>query len=235
MMDKRNKTINPLTPGEFYHLIPGPEFSVIGPVYKNQTPDWNADKKLSFNIGTIKLGETWETNMRFRVLKEGSYTLFGPGSCINFKDSMGNAAEPLCLGNEGSFTASSNPVINPLSYQTIDLSIPQRTDEPGATEILTRFPVKFTSSYSGAPNKEVTVDISYVHDHDPAVLIRTEKYYQGSSLPDIETLYADFSLASLPVGSYHYHIHAYTDDASGNVESAECTYTTSDKNFIKLE
>ncbi|MFA5267621.1 MAG: vWA domain-containing protein [Methanoregula sp.] len=234
MMDKYNKTINPLT-GKVFHLIPGPEFSVIGPVYKNQTTDWNADKKLSFDIGTIRLGETWETNMRFRVLKEGSYTLFGPGSCINFKDSLGNAAEPLCLGNEGSFTASNDPVPNPLSYQTIDLSIPQRTDEPGATEILTRFPVKFYSTYSGAPGKEVTVDISYVHDHDPAVLIRTEKYIQGSPSPYIETLYADFSLASKPVGGYHYHIHAYTDDANGYQESGECTYTTSDKNFIKLE
>jgi hypothetical protein len=226
MVDKYNST---------HHLIPGPDFSVIGPVITNQTNEWNtAPEKLSFNIGTVKLGETWETNFRLRVLKEGSYTLFGPGSCIHFKDSEGNDAEPLCLDNQSSFSASYNPIINPLSHQAIDLSIPQRTDG-GGSELITKFPVKFTSTYSGAPGNEVTVNIYYVHDTDPQVLVRTEKYIQGAASPHIETIYADFSLASLPVGSYHYHIEAYAIDAAGRQDSASYMYTTSDKNFIKLE
>ena len=36
----------------------------------NQSSDWAADNKLDFNIGTMKIGESWEATFRLKVKKE---------------------------------------------------------------------------------------------------------------------------------------------------------------------
>ena len=74
MVDKYNATTN---------HIPGPDFAQIGPLIVNQTTEWNNNKSLNFNIGLVKLGDTWETNFRLRVLKEG--TIISVQSRINSK------------------------------------------------------------------------------------------------------------------------------------------------------
>jgi hypothetical protein len=222
MIDKYNAT---------NHLIPGPDFTVIGPIIKNQTPEWTATKTLSFSAGNVSLGETWETNFRLRVLKEGSYTLFGPDSCVSFTDpTTGVAGAPFCLDNQSSFTASSVPVVNPLGYQSIFVSTPTRTNGEG--ELVTNFPVTWTTTYTGT--NKVYEEIYYVHDNDPMVLIRSLSWDPPSS-PFSHSESADLPMTSLPLGSYRIYVHAHSEDASGEATSPLYEYKTSGKSFIKLE
>jgi hypothetical protein len=224
MIDKYNKTA---------HLIPA-GYTVVGPVIVNQTSEWMSttpDHQLTFNVGTINLSETWETNVRLRVLKEGSYTLFGPNSCVSFKDPVtGLPTGKFCLDNQSSFTATSSPVYSPLSYQSITISTPLRTDGEG--ELITNFPVQWTTTYSGS--KDVTEDIYYIHDNDPKVLIKTVTWSPPTS-PYSHVQTADLPMTSLPLGSYHIYVHAHSEDASGEANSQAYEYKTSGKSFIKLE
>ncbi|MDD1661779.1 MAG: VWA domain-containing protein [Methanomicrobiales archaeon] len=49
----------------------------------DSTSQWNTTRNLSFNIGTIRLGESWQSTVSLRVLKEGTIKVLGAGSVIN--------------------------------------------------------------------------------------------------------------------------------------------------------
>ncbi|MDD4254786.1 MAG: VWA domain-containing protein [Methanofollis sp.] len=72
----------------------------------DQTPQWDKDQNLHFDIGTVRLGQTWETTFRLKVNETGNITIFGPGSTISFN----NGAEPLILPEA---FISALPVNNP--------------------------------------------------------------------------------------------------------------------------
>ncbi|MBP2146564.1 hypothetical protein J2129_002018 [Methanofollis sp. W23] len=51
---------------------------------EDQTADWQDDQSLHFDVGTVKLGQTWTTSYRLKVKTEGNINVFGPGSTISF-------------------------------------------------------------------------------------------------------------------------------------------------------
>ncbi len=55
----------------------------------NSTPQWNKDRNISFNIGTIRLGEVWQATVTLQILKEGNIKAFGAGSSINTQGTSG--------------------------------------------------------------------------------------------------------------------------------------------------
>ena len=148
MVDKYNAT---------HHIIPGPDFSQNGPLIINQTTDWNNNKSLNFNIGVVKLGQTWETNFRLRVLQEGTILLFSPGSTVNFKDSEG-VESSLALKNLSYFTAMEEPT--GLEIQKIEVSIICPTSVDNTTPIL---PLNWTTTYTG-DETDVFEEIRYISE-----------------------------------------------------------------------
>ncbi|MDD3934504.1 MAG: VWA domain-containing protein, partial [Methanoculleus sp.] len=52
----------------------------------NQTTQWNDDHALQFDIGTVRLGQTWEATFRLKVKMEGNINVFGPRSTISFNN-----------------------------------------------------------------------------------------------------------------------------------------------------
>jgi len=57
------------------------------PAYtRNDTAAWEENQTLHFDIGTIRLNETWEATFRLKVLEEGTIALFGSGATITFND-----------------------------------------------------------------------------------------------------------------------------------------------------
>ncbi len=57
---------------------------IVPPYILDQTDDWNDDYRLTFNVGTIKLGQVWEANYTLRIATDGSINIFGPGSTVTF-------------------------------------------------------------------------------------------------------------------------------------------------------
>jgi hypothetical protein len=54
---------------------------------RNDETAWLDDRKLSFDVGTIKLNETWRATFQMNLTQAGKIDLFGPGSSgISFTD-----------------------------------------------------------------------------------------------------------------------------------------------------
>jgi len=69
---------------------------IYGPNYYDQTADWS-DKVLSFNVGTIKLNQTWMTSYMLKVNKPGNIDVFGTGSYISFNNNASQLLLPKTL------------------------------------------------------------------------------------------------------------------------------------------
>jgi len=72
------------------------ETPIYGPNYYDQTIDWS-DKVLSFNVGTIKLNQTWMTSYMLKVNKPGNIDVFGVGSYISFNSNTSQLLLPKTL------------------------------------------------------------------------------------------------------------------------------------------
>jgi hypothetical protein len=73
-----------------------PANSINGPYHYDQTSDW-ADNILSFDVGTIKLNQTWETTYMLNVKKPGNIDVFGIGSQISFNNHASTMLLPKTL------------------------------------------------------------------------------------------------------------------------------------------
>ncbi len=67
-----NRTVNPF-PGY--------------PKNTDSTAMWNANKRIDFTIGTIRLNQTWQATVTFEVLKEGNINVLDASSKITTENS----------------------------------------------------------------------------------------------------------------------------------------------------
>ena len=237
MVDKYNKTVNTSAEivGDVFHFFPSPDYTDIGPLLINQTDYWNAnDHQLYFNIGAVKVNETWETNFRLRVLKEGSITLFGPNSQVCFKDPKNPTAAASCLSlaKEGSVTSTTTSLKDPTTQESMTIS-PVICTSCGGGELIDTYVVKYTTSYSGT--KRVTEEIYYKHDNDPKVLIKTFTWDPATAPASTHDNVVSLSMASKPLGAYYILVTARTDDAYATGANGPQNYNIGGTNFIKLE
>lgn len=202
----------------------------IGPIVKNMTGEWNAadPHQLTFNIGSVKLNEVWETNFRLRVLKEGSIYMMGPGSYISFKDVNG-VASTMKLENLSSFTSSQNVVLTGATWETLSITDLRRTDTNPAGDLTSELPITWTTTYTGL--RPVTHDVSFIHDNDPPVRFDQKITYGGGT----RTLYTELDLSKLPPGGYQIRVHAYTDDANDIESIGPWSYNVQRRPFIMVE
>jgi len=246
MVDLRNKSINTSAgPTELFHFRPGKTFTDIGPLIINQTTDWNNPDpayfhKLKFDIGTVKVNETWETNFRLRVLKEGTITLMGSSSKVCFEDPEDPTAPESCmsLDNQSSVSSSWVPHFDPTHYQTmsVDTVACDPSTSCGTGELVDFFGVTWTTTYSGT--KPVTEDVYYKHDTDPNVLIKSVTWDPGAHAATPTVTHANtalLSMASKPLGSYKIIVHAHSADAEDTGESPAYELKGAGGYFIKLE
>ena len=211
-------------------LIPGEAYSQVGPLWDNMTPYWNANKQLFFDVGTVKLHETWETNFRMRVLKEGSINLMGPNSIVTFTDAYDNPGATLKLENLSSFTATQSTVFTGATWQTITISEFKRTDTvTGDGPLTSSLPVTWTTTYTGF--RPVTHDVYYIHDSDPPVRF-AQIVTTGVGQ---RTLFAQLDMTTLPPGGYQIRVHAHAADADAIDTIGFWPYNTQTRAFIKLE
>ncbi|PKL58793.1 MAG: hypothetical protein CVV34_00930, partial [Methanomicrobiales archaeon HGW-Methanomicrobiales-5] len=232
MVDKYNKTPS----GQInQHLIPGTDvgtglpFTNVGPIIINQTTYWNTDphkQQLAFDIGTVNVNETWETNFRLRVLKEGNILVFGPHSQVCFEN---GDAGPSCMTLPNlSLSSSMNPLNVGVSETTLSIVGLSRTDDGTVKGTL---PVTWTTIYNGADM--ITEEVSYIHDNDPPVKFDVKTLNPAFDLVTSQS--ASLDTGKLPPGGYKIQIHAYTKDASDTKECGPYSYTTQGRAFIKIE
>lgn len=220
MVDKYNATAK---------IIPGPDFTTTGPLIINQTPDWVADKTLHFNIGLVKLGDTWETNFRLRALHEGTILLFSPGSTINFKDTKG-VESSLTLKNLSYLTVVSNPSDLTVSTINVTLTCPYQADNT-----VPDLPVAWETNYTGGET-DIFEEARYMSESGALVPFYQHSYpVTGDSTTSGN---ANFDMSKVAPGNYQIFIHAYTSEGKTSDTSSMCgpySYSTEGKTFIKLK
>jgi Mg-chelatase subunit ChlD len=57
------------------------------PMTVDSTGQWKTDRNLNFYIGTVRLGQTWQSTVTLKVLKDGNINVFDGASKISMADS----------------------------------------------------------------------------------------------------------------------------------------------------
>ncbi|MDD4255656.1 MAG: Ig-like domain-containing protein [Methanofollis sp.] len=122
---------------------------------EDQTADWEDDQSLHFDIGTVRLGQTWTTSYTLKVLKDGNINVFGPGSTISFNGGTDSLDLP-----ETFITAVPDLNNTGIMNATLDLVEPlQRVGSGPVTDFLK---VGWHMNYTG--NYTATQRLSYSTD-----------------------------------------------------------------------
>ncbi|MDI6867929.1 Ig-like domain-containing protein [Methanoculleus sp.] len=163
----------------------------------NQTDDWNDDRNLAFEIGTVHLGQTWEATFRLRVLTDGNINIFGPGSAIRFND----AAE---LALPDTFVTAVPDLSNTgFGSATLALSNPRYTCAEPVEEILS---VAWDLTYTGTGT--VTESVEYSNDGGLSWVRFDVLSPDGTVVGETSSLH----VRGLPPGEYLIRVRASADD-----------------------
>nr|WP_303716982.1 VWA domain-containing protein [Methanoculleus marisnigri] len=171
-------------------------YEVINFTTINQTSDWNADQNLSFDIGTVRLGQTWETTFRLKVLTDGNINIFGPGSEITFNDGADSLELPDTfitvipdLNNTG-FTSR---------WLAVNLTDP--IPPPGQDAFYDTVPLNWTVTYNGT--RDIDEALAYSNDNGRSWTVFWTKTVNRTAEPG-ETLAGEtlMDVGSLPAGNY---------------------------------
>jgi hypothetical protein len=189
----------------------------------NQSNDWNADKKLDFNIGTMRVGQTWDATFRLKVKESGIIDVFGPDSILLF-----NGTEPLTLPHTFFYSV---PSLNATGFEPVTIDVISSCPAQAPQSFI--LPIVWTTTYTGPAN---TIDevVLYISESGAHVPFFTASYsVTGDTLT---TRSAQFDLRTVPPGKYAFQI--VTNAGSAIATSQSCgNYTVSTKGvtFLKLE
>lgn len=216
-----------------YHA--NPDKSLVQ--YYNYTRDdrqnWTStSRNLNFNIGTMKLNDTWQTSMVFNVTKNGTIVLFGPdsGATLSFTDSSTNITQSLTLD---ALTFSSYLETVDVGFKTADLSLGnlKNITNPDPSIVTITWTTKYNGIYTA---KEKVQYLSSEPGSQPVTLTELELSPSASEV----TKTFDIDTGTWTEGAtYSISVSALARDAA--TPSPLTMYHTvpvsSGKTFIKLE
>jgi len=164
----------------------------------NQTADWNKNQRLNFDIGTVRLDQTWEATFRLKVKMEGNINIFGPGSTISFNNGEEELELPATY-----ITAVESLNNTGMDFQGLEITNLRFTGEEPVTEFL---PVAWDLNYTGL--ETVTEDVFYSNDNNFTwvkfdTLSATNETIRGNSTLDVR---------NLPAGYYTIRVYGYAPD-----------------------
>lgn len=174
--------------------------SVVVPRHtEDQTADWQDDQSLHFEVGTVKLGQTWTTSYRLKVKTEGNINVFGPGSTISFNDSADGGADHLDLPDTfiSARPNSTDPVFGDVF---LDVSNLGRVGTGPVTDLLT---LEWDLDYNGTGT--VTQEVKYSDDGQSWTPIKS---LSPCTAAEVGAQTAILDVRDLPVGRYNFGVLA---------------------------
>lgn len=225
-----------------YKFNTSPDGTTTHDYYKytrDDTNNWTNNKPFTFDVGSIKLNDTWQTTFTFNLTHNGTLVLFGPstGSSISFTDaSTGKTTTgfiPSLLINVRNGT-----VVTGLEGTTLLVDQLNRIDG-GADANLVR--IQWNTIYTGAGASSGTVGekVRYKRASDSDTQYITLKTLSSKDGPldqpgVIDT--ADINTASWAANTqYTIQVYATADNAEDS--SATISYSKSSlaNSYLKLE
>jgi len=188
----------------------------------NQTSQWNNGQKLHFDIGTVYLGQTWETTFRLAVKAEGNINIFGPNSTISFNNGTNSLELPdtfitaLPLNNTG------------MDFTVLNITNLRFTGAEPVDEFL---PVAWDLNYTGL--YDVTQDVFYSNDNEYTWV----KFDTLSATNETTSGEATLDVRGLPPGEYIIRVRGYapdTEDASAKI-TQDVTAGATGSAYIRIQ
>jgi hypothetical protein len=171
------------------------------PTTLNSSSQWNKDRTLNFFIGTVHLGQTWQSTATLKVLMEGKISIFDPNSKITVQDSP----MPLKIPDAFITVLPNNSQTNlktPASLHILDLKL----TNPGSN---TSINLAWNLSYVGG---------MFPISEDIAIAPCDFDYWNNVGLREVSNLTtndtASIGFDDLPVGDYIARVRVSADDAS---------------------
>ncbi|MFA5394904.1 MAG: hypothetical protein WC346_02685, partial [Methanogenium sp.] len=199
----------------------------------NQKEYWDLHESLSFStddIGTIRLGQTWQAVFRLNVLQAGNINIFGEGSKISFNN--GTATLDLPKTYITAVPDLNATGINFTGLQVSNLTLIGAEDGYVITDSLT---MNWDLNYSG--NYTTTQQLFY--QTDGGIWNKfNEKKVSGPVVNLPERLQTDrLNVANLPPGKYKIRVRAIAPDAPDSVIETDgwLNIGKKDQKYIKLE
>ncbi|MDV2481533.1 VWA domain-containing protein [Methanoculleus sp. Wushi-C6] len=174
-------------------------YEIISLTVVNQTDDWNDDNALEFDVGTVRLGQTWEATYRLRMLADGNINIFGPNSAIIFNDGAAKLGLP-----DTFITAVPGLTDTGLSSTTLTLTNPRYTCAEPVLEFLT---AAWDLTYTGSGTVTGTVD--YSNDGGLSWI----GFYRPIAGSGVTGGVASLDVGNLPPGEYRVRVRASAEDA----------------------
>ncbi|MDP3563547.1 MAG: VWA domain-containing protein [Methanoregula sp.] len=202
---------------------------LFAPYIVDQSANWTNYHRLDFNVGTVKINETWETTFRLKVLKDGNINIFGPGSKIRFNDSENTGIDTLLLPPTY-ITASHNLTSTGMTMKTTTL-LNLRCTEAG--EIKALLPVAWSTSYTGISPSGVRERVYYSVNNAPYV-----QFAEITGIPPGTTSQqAQLDVTKLPPGGYQIKVVATAEDTPDTYALLSEPKTVGGRGitFIKIE
>ncbi|WP_301676986.1 VWA domain-containing protein [Methanoculleus methanifontis] len=187
----------------------------------DQTSQWDSGQKLHFDIGTIRLGQTWETNFRLKVLTDGNINIFGPGSTITFDDD-----DNLTLPDT---FITAIPDLNNTGITNRWLEV--ELADPGLGPFTDTVPLTWTVTYNGTRN--IDKALAYSNDNGLSWTLFWARTVNRSTTEG-ETL---MDVSNLPAGEYLIRLVASAEDAPEAVDTTTIPVHigNTSRAYIKIE
>jgi hypothetical protein len=200
--------------------------STISTTVTDQSDDWAADNKLNFTIGTMKVGDTWETTFRLKVKKSGSIDLFGLNSALTFNNSGSIATLVL----PRTFLTVMPNLTTGFELKQIDVIGSCVITDPNKAIL----PITWITTYTGGPT-DIFDEVNYIDETGAHITFYKGSYHvtTSTSTPRMTT----FNMKTVPQGQhYDIEVRVYTANAQDStVACGGTSYNTTSKTFIKLD
>jgi hypothetical protein len=189
-----------------------------------QTADWEDDHSLHFDIGTVRLGQTWTATYTLTVLKDGNINVFGPGSMISFNGGADSLGIPKTF-----LTAVPDLNNTGMRGAYLDLDALHRVGSGPVTDVLK---MGWHLNYTG--NSTTTQRLLYSYDGGKTWVTFLTMAPRPRGDRDEQ---ASLDVRSLASGKYRIRVHATAPDAPDDMLelSGEIAVGLSQPNKIRLE
>ena len=190
----------------------------------NQTTDW-ADNMLDFNIGTMRVGQTWEATFRLKVKKSGSIDIFGSNSSLSFNNGLEFLTLPHTFLN----------VVPNLNATGFEL---QQVDVVGSCSVQdlakSKLPITWLTTYTGGET-DIFDEVNFIDETGAHITFYLGSYHVTTSTVTSRT--TTFDMKTVPLGHYYdIEVRSYTSNAQDSERvCGGARYNITDKQFIRLE
>jgi hypothetical protein len=182
------------------------------PMNTNDTALWNTDQTFRFTIGTIKLGQVWESTVTLKVLKEGTISVLDNTSQITTQDALDpTKLTPLKIPDAFIMALPNNSASTLSAARSLSIVDLRLTNPGSGTSMNLAWNLTYDGMHPISEEIAIAPGGTGYWNHLPM--------QQVSNLTTNDT--ATFGFDELPIGNYSVRVQVNADDANPD-EDAIC-------------